>query len=780
MGLTWVWRIASSHEGRIARGHMTAAAIGTALLGTIATGARAEPVVDRALGEVQVQEEKSCSRLRIEFNFRVRYAGHVPTGEGRSITIQVRPVDRAAASAMVLLKREALRPVATRSAGVRDIVFDAGGGLNPSIRLEFDRAVALDAAQGADFSSVIVSLAPSGAKKACLPVFPSSAWSASVITAPAAPAAVLSGQGVVARGSGVATKAQQQKAEAAMDEARAAIKKQRYGAAIDKLRNVLVGPETASSREAQELLGTAYQRSGDVASARAQYEDYLARYPEGEDAARVRQRLRGVLTALGEPPPKLRDAESRKDGTDGQSSWSVAGSFSQFYLRNDGFRTLRDPSLPPQANPDPDEHRVHQNSLLTGLDVTAAWNNAFAKSKLRFSGTEEHDFSGEDPEIVGVASLYFETAIRDYDLNMKIGRQTESANGVLGRFDGASIVWRANDLVRFGVIGGSPVWRRRDAPFEDGKYFYGANVGVTPLKGLDIGLYALEQRVDDLVDRRAIGTDIRYLSPSLSVFATLDYDVHFGEVNLALLNASWTLPSKTVVYGAIDHRKSPFLTTSAALQGQPFLTLYDMLKLHTEEELYQFASDRAATFNSASLGVSHPLNAHWQVTLDANWTNVSETPDSGGVAGQKGTGDEFYYSAQLIGTNLTTEGDTLIAALRYADRQLSDLYVLDTMVRYPVTDKLRLSPRLRLGLLEGKGLDLTEYTVQPSLLVDYKITDNWHFETEVGATWSERHTGSVEEQSTDLFITAGYRFDFYADGKTPCALPGLMCQSRLQ
>jgi len=81
--------------------------------------------------------------------------------------------------------------------------------------------------------------------------------------------------------------------------------------------------------------------------------------------------------------------------------------------------------------------------------------------------------------------------------------------------------------VRYGLVGGSPVWSRRDEPFRDGKYFYGGNVGFTPVQGLDISLYALEQRVDDLIDRRAVGSDLRYLSPNLSVFATLDYS-HIG------------------------------------------------------------------------------------------------------------------------------------------------------------------------------------------------------------------------------------------------------------
>ncbi len=758
---------------------------GSALLavaGLLSPPANAEPVVDRALNDVQILEEKGCTRLRIGFNFRVRYTGHVPTGRGRTLSIQVRPVDGLTAATMIQLKREALRPVTTRVGRVLSIEFDVATGSTPHLRLEFDRTLSLDAGQGADFESIIVALGDPRTKRTCRPVFPRlDGWQTNVMAAPGGGGGLspVSGASLVTRGTGEPSKAELRKIAASMDESRAAIKKKRYQEAIKKLRRALAAPENTYSREAQELLGLAYQRSGDAASARVQYEDYLARYPNDEESRRVRQRLRGVLTALGEPPPKLRsangsaDANAREEG----ANWSVSGSFSQFYLRNDSFRTLRDPSLPPEANPDPDEHRVHQNSLLSSLDLSAAWSTASTKTKFRFSGTEEHDFSGRKSEIVGVAALYLETAFRDLDLDLRLGRQTESGNGVLGRFDGAAIVWRATDLVRFGVIGGSPVWSRRDEPFADEKYFYGANVGFTPMAGLDISVYALEQRVDSLIDRRAIGTDLRYLTPSLSFLATVDYDIHFNEWNLATANASWTLPDKTVIYGAVDHRKSPFLTSWIALQGQPFLTLYDMLKLHTADEIYQFAVDRAATYNSASVGLSHPFNEHWQMTLDANWTNISATKASGDVPGQAGTGDEFYYSAQVIGTNLTTEGDMFIGALRFADRQLTDLYVLDVQARYPLWDALRVSPRLRLGYLRGNGVDLTEYTIQPSLLVDYSLTRDWHFETEVGVEWIKRHTGTAVENSTELFVTAGFRYDFYADGRSNCRLPMLMCQT---
>lgn len=743
------------------------------------SSARGEPVIDRALSGVQVINDKGCTRLRIGFNFRVRYLGHVPTNKGRSMTIQVRAIDPTVASAAVLLDREALRPVSTSVGEVKSIEFEVGGGKKPSLRLLFDRTLSLDAAEGADFTSIIVALRKPGAGVRCRPEFPiGTGWQTSVAAASVSrqQRSPVSRETLVTRGSGAVSAAKLRNIGATLDESRAAIKKKRYDEAIKKLRVALAAPENKHSREAQELLGTAYKKGGDLEAARAQYEDYLARYPADEDARRVRQRLMGVLTALGEPPPKLR--ASRDDGLNSGTHVSLSGSFSQFYLRNDSYRTLRDPSLPPEVNPDPDKHRVHQNSLLTSLDVAASWSNSFAKNKFRFSGTEDHDFSGRDPEIIGVASLYLDTSIRDYGLGFRIGRQTQSSNGILGRFDGAEVVWQATDLIRLGLVGGSPVWSRYYKPFYDEKYFYGGHLGFTPLDGLDVTIYGLEQRVSNLIDRRAVGSDLRYLNPSLSLFSTIDYDIHFNEINLALANASWTFPDKTVIYGAVDQRKSPFLTSWTALQGQPFLTLYDLLKVRSEEEIYRLAVDRAATYNSASLGLSHPFSEHWQGSLDVNWTKVSDTPASGGVPRQLGTGDEFYYSAQLIGSNLTTDRDMVIAALRFADREFTDLVVLDTQLRYPLTDDLRISPRMRLGYLTGNGIDLKEYTIQPSLLVDYTVRKDWHFEAEVGINRNERRIGPVVEKDTELFVTVGYRYDFYADDESHCSWPIFGCRER--
>src|SRR6266436_5209023 len=93
---------------------------------------------------------------------------------------------------------------------------------------------------------------------------------------------------------------------ASMDEGRAALKRSSFREAIQLFTKALGYPENQYSAEAQELLGVARQRSGQLAQARAAYEDYLRRYPGGEGSERVKQRLAGIVTAQDDAGAPLR------------------------------------------------------------------------------------------------------------------------------------------------------------------------------------------------------------------------------------------------------------------------------------------------------------------------------------------------------------------------------------------------------------------------------------------------------------------------------------------
>jgi hypothetical protein len=169
------------------------------------------------------------------------------------------------------------------------------------------------------------------------------------------------------------------------------------------------------------------------------------------------------------------------------------------------------------------------------------------------------------------------------------------------------------------------------------------------------------------------------------------------------------------------------------------------------------------------IGFSHPIWDRFQVAADATVVNLTQPIVPIGLDPSLATlpaGNEYYYSAQLIGNNLINDGDMYIAAFRYSQLVTSNRYVLDFNTRYPLTSDLRISPRLRLGYAVGRnGLDLKEYTVLPSVLIDYYLTKNWNLELEVGAQWTSTVQSGIKSNDTELLVTAGLRYDFYRDAR---------------
>jgi len=453
--------------------------------------ASAQPVVDQALADAQLAVEKGCAILKVTFNIRIRYASHFPLDQGDELRITVNPIDRNQAAALLALRREAATVPNGRQNGIRAIDLETDSPTGPVLRILFDRPMAYQVAPNSDTQSIVVAIAGAKPSAKCKPVFPSGAGF------PTPPFR----DGVAAarpmdRPVGKISDSDLRAVAAWMDESRAALRKANLAGAIQLLTRILKYPENQYSAEAQELLGVARQKSGQLGAARAEYEDYLRRYPSGEQSERVRQRLAGIVTATGEPgaplhapngqpvgmPPTDRFAPSR------ETTWTLVGSASAFYIRDDSFNSVRDPSVAPDPNADPDAHRVHQNEMLTSLDLTAAWNNDQTKGRIRFSGSEEYLFDSNSKDLAGVAALFVDTTIKEWNLRSVFGRQTLNTDGVLGRFDGALLSWQALSMLRLDVVAGSPAISRFDLPFKEEKYFYGAGIGLGPFNGFETTL----------------------------------------------------------------------------------------------------------------------------------------------------------------------------------------------------------------------------------------------------------------------------------------------------
>jgi tetratricopeptide (TPR) repeat protein len=734
--------------------------------------ASAQPVVDQALSDAQIVVEKGCTILKVTFNIRIRYASHFPLDQGDELRVTVNPVDRNQAASLQTLRREAATVPDGKRNGIKAIDLETQNPTGPVLRILFDRAVFYQVAPNSDTQSIVVAIAGAKPSAKCKPIFPAGAGFS---TAPFRDGAVNARSKI--RPLGKISDQDLRAVAAWTDEARAALRKNNLSSAIQLLTKILNYPENQYSAESQELLGLARQKNGQLAEARAEYEDYLRRYPTGEQSDRVRQRLAGIDTANGEPNAPLHMPNGQPSGTlptgkfapSGETAWTLVGSASAFYIRDDSFNSVRDPSAAPDPNADPDSHRVHQNEILSSLDATAAWNNDQTKGRIRFSGSEEYQFDPNSRNLAGVAALSVDTLVKDWNLRSVFGRQTLNTDGVLGRFDGALLSWQPLSMVRLDVVTGSPALSRFDLPFKDEKYFYGAGIGLGPFVGLESTLYAIEQRDRWLVDREAVGADVRYFDESRFAFGNVDYDIHFQRLNAAIFSGSWILPDKSTIYGGADYRRTPYLSSWNAVLNQPFATLYDMLKAQNNEPLQQLVLNQTPIYKSAMIGFSHPLTEKLQISADATVVNLTQPIAPIGLdpaLAALPAGNEYYYAAQLIGNNIVRDGDMYIAALRYSQLATSNRYVLDFNTRFPLTNDWRISPRLRLGYATGRGSDLTEYTVLPSILVDYYWTKQLSLETEVGVQWTSTTQLGVRNRDTELMATIGVRYDFYSDSTT--------------
>jgi len=792
--------------------------------------AQAEPVKNQILSGYQLLVQRKCWLLKINFNHRVRYVSHFPLSSGIELRIMLRPIDPRQFDLDGGSAREALRPPQDRRLGINSIHYEAAVAEGPTLTIIFDRPVNFDATGGADFQSIVLSVTDGKNGKACKPLFPAqpangwepvvashhaagdttpSARPKSPVAIPAAPAPAKRDAlpAVDARGKGdpvsgptevtvaktvSAADASEAAAGGLIASARSALLQGNFGLAIAQLKKAVQLPENRRTPEARELLGIAYQKDRQPAAAKSIYEEYLARYPNAEGSEGVRQRLLAMETVDASSEKQLRfpttgpatvaggpQGSGPAQTAGGNSYWSVSGSLSAFYIGDDTRSVMRDPTLALDLNSTKDDHRVHLNTMLSSVDLSAVWGNPNMKSRFRFSGTEESRVGIDERNIVGVSALYLDTSLKDWDTNFRIGRQTRNTGGILGRFDGAVISYQVNPLFGVAAVAGSPVEFRSDLPFKDDRYFYGGSVSFGPYKGLDVSLYAIEQMDRTIVDRQAIGTELRYNDATKSVFLNLDYDTHFNTLDAAIFTGTWTLPDKSVLRVGADYREAPYLTSWNAIRGQPYGTLYDLLKAYTQADVQQMAIDRTATYQSSTVGYSRPLTDNLQLNLDFTQAHINGTISSYNVNGTPDMGDEFYYSAQLVGTSLFKQDDLYTAALRYSDLKDSHNYALNLSTRYLITDDMRVQPRLVGGYTEGKNAPYSEYTVLPSILFNYALTKDLNFEVEVGERWTWRTQGTSKIQENEFLITAGIRLDFYADAQN-CLTPSVFCRTSLQ
>jgi tetratricopeptide (TPR) repeat protein len=551
-----------------------------------------------------------------------------------------------------------------------------------------------------------------------------------------------------------------------------------YAKAIRMLGAILEEPEHAYTQEARELLGLARERNGQIAHAKAEYRAYLERYPEGEDAQRVKQRLLGLVTATQRPRERLR-GEPRQEAQP-RVEWETYGSLAQSYRRD----TIDSPFVE-------EEDAVTRSEIDTFVDLNLRRRGEAYDMRMKLATSYIYDLLDEgEGDDSTLSDAYFDLEHKATRANMRLGRQRLRSSGVLGRFDGLVLGYELTPDLRVRAAAGLPVERSRDVFLHEHKQFAGLSGDVLNiLENWDLSLFFVEQRVDDLIDRRAVGGEVRYFDQNRSLFGLVDYDIFYNSLNIFMLQGNWTLESQTRLYMNLDYRNAPVLLTSNALSGennpdlypgvvQPIESIEELLLFKAQDEIYERAKALTAETKTLALGVNWPLSRTLQVSGDFTMVNTSATsqlgtplipgvtPDldipqsSDFIAAAEATGNEFFYTLQVVKNDLLKEGDIGILSLRYSDAASSNSIRFSASSRYPLTNFLRVNPKFTVSYRQNEENDGTRLQVSPFLQMDYRLRKSITLEMETGLSWYEEDDGIEVTNFTDYFFLAGYRWDF--------------------
>ncbi|MBV9316190.1 MAG: SPOR domain-containing protein, partial [Gammaproteobacteria bacterium] len=145
-------------------------------------------------------------------------------------------------------------------------------------------------------------------------------------------------------------------------DARTAMAAHNYPEAVALLTKLQRQPEFPERARAQELLGLARERSGELAHAKAEYEEYLRRYPHGEASERVEFRLKMLRAAEAK-------ARTGREVSSDTQRWQVSGGFAQMF-RYDGTRVTNGPT-PTPSNLPPAADTTQDSAIFTDVDLLA-------------------------------------------------------------------------------------------------------------------------------------------------------------------------------------------------------------------------------------------------------------------------------------------------------------------------------------------------------------------------------------------------------------------------
>lgn len=737
----------------------------------------AQQVFDR----IDVQVGESEAELTIRFAHKIQYLRHGPQTTVTDFRVFLRLLDGVVESELV---QDTLRAPKIDRVPPVTMVFPE---LRNGMLVSFAQATKYRLKAGADGRSIVltVPLLPAPAAQTPVAVAPPAVPVAALAT-PAAPAAVPADSAAVPAAEPAEdyqpppVRSAAETETMALDylgEARQALAAGNVALAINRLNRILGLPATAQTEAAQALIGEAREANNEPFKAKAEYELYLKLFPAGPNLARVKQRLAGLPKVA--PPPVAAAKPAAREA--GPAEWNYFGSLSAYYYSGKSKIETLIPPPPGELTFNRESlSTTDQRSLITSVNLNARRRDAASDTRIVVRDTDNRNDLDPARSYNRLYSAYLDHNDRARGYYLRAGRQTPNGMGVLDRFDGLQGGYNLNKDWRANAVYGEAV--EFGSPFE--KKFYGLSADYMSSSGRPgFSVYSIEQTLDEEVNRRALGTEVRYFDGRFSAYGTIDYDLLYKGINIGLVQGNYLDAAGNNYFFVYDYRRAPSYGLTTALVAAQGFTVQDMIAAQGVDTVRQQVKQLSALSELFSVGVTHPLTENWQVGADYRVSSISSTEavevnfplaiygclgGVGVVVGdsclyttpvQPGSGTSHVLTLQVIGNHVVLRNATgvanlsLIDAPTYRGQSYGISYVL------PLGEQWRFDANLRYYTQRDDNGD-EQSRFSPSLKVAYQWRNCYYLEGEVGQETSHNTGPDRDDKIVRDYWYLGLRWDF--------------------